>query len=98
MVNEAGLTGPELQEFLEDQTKKLQELQILHVKKNVTGLQLNAVELDAMLGEFNSWISKDQVALAILKRAAQSETNPNGLNQNDLNNFAMKLARMGIHQ
>lgn len=99
LAQEANLTGTELQEFVDAQSKRLQELQILHVKTNVTGLQLNKVELDAMLELFGPRRGDSaNYAETILKSAAASTENPNGLNMQDTANFALKLARMGIHQ
>lgn len=95
---EAGLTGPELSDFAQVQAQELQKLQILNVKKNLTSIGMNAIEMDAMLAEFDSWPRKGEVALAVLKRAAKSAENPNGLSPEDLAQFAMKLARIGIHQ
>ena len=93
IATEAGLDGAELSAFAEEQAKNLQALQLLNVKKNVTGLSLDKAELDALLSVLDAHAEKSSFAAAILKSAADAGMQPQTASQ-----FAMKLARMGIHQ
>jgi len=91
----ANLDGEELSKFTEAQSRELQRLQILNVKRNVQGMTLDKPELDALLAVLDAhsdeW--KTETARAILKHAAEGAMRPEALSQ-----FALKLARMGIHQ
>lgn len=93
LAQEANLTGKDLSDFCEAQAKELQRLQILNVKRNVQALNLNTAELDALLAVLDVRTDKAEIAVAVLQSAANSGMQPAAVSQ-----FALKLARMGIHQ
>lgn len=93
LVADAGLTPEELSEFTAQQESNLRDLKILNAKTNVTGFPLNKVELDALLHILDVQENKQALALSILTHASN-----NGLQGQDLENFGIKLARMGLHQ
>jgi hypothetical protein len=93
LAKHANLSPQELSDFTVAQTEELKQLQILNAKTNITGLSLDKVELDALLAVLDRQDSKQELALAILNRAADT-----GLQGQALEVFGLKLARMGLHQ
>jgi hypothetical protein len=93
LAQEANLTGKDLSDFCEVQAKELQRLQLLNIKRNVQALNLDTAELDALLAVLDVRTDKAEIAVAVLQSAANSGMEPAAVSQ-----FALKLARMGIHQ
>jgi hypothetical protein len=93
LAKRANLTPQELSDFVTAQTEELKQLQILNAKTSISGFSLNKVELDALLHIFDTHVAKQALALAILTKA-----HTDGLKGQELETFALKLARMGLHQ
>lgn len=89
------LPGEELAKLVQSRQSELRALEILNLQRNVTGLSLEKPELDGLLSVFLKLPDDKRKELAM--QVQQAAINA-GLQQGrPLEQFAHKLARIGIH-
>lgn len=83
-----------LAQLVQTHREALVALDVLNVKRNVTGFNLNAQELDGLLLVLDKLPAETKTDLATrIQQGAVAA----GLPQSQLQGFATKLVRMGIH-
>lgn len=88
------MPGEMLAQFVQTHRQALLALDTLNIKRNLASFSLNAQELDGLLLVFDKLSAETKTDLAT---RAQQGAVAAGLPQQQLQAFATKLTRMGLH-